>query len=305
LKKLLPLKETGIFYKKLANQTGSVFGTKRKIRKPTVLVSQFPGIGYFLYLCGFITTMENPKNRLEVCLTPAIYPKHADDNNIVVIVDVLRATSSICAAIHNGVKNLIPVATVDEARAMKQQGYLVASERDGYVLDFADFGNSPFNFVPEIVSGKDIVYSTTNGTRCIHLASHSKAVVIGAFLNITVLSDWLIQQNAPVLIFCASWKDRFSLEDTVCAGALAERLLNSGKFETICDAVTASIDLWNMAKPDLTGYIQKAAQKTRLASKGLDDCIEYCLTNDLCPVIPAFQDEKLVDILKTENQQPR
>jgi len=243
--------------------------------------------------------MEKSKNRLEVCLSPAIYDKHADDHNIVVIVDILRATSTICAAIHNRVKSIIPIATVEEAREMKQQGYMVASERDGYVLDFADFGNSPFNFTPEIVGGKEIAYSTTNGTRCIHMASHSKAVVIGSFLNISVLADWLIQQDAPVLIFCASWKDRFSLEDTVFAGALAERLMNSGKFETICDAVTASIDLWNLAKTDLYAYIQKAAQKGRLASKGLDDCIEYCLTEDLCPVIPLFQDEKLVDIFGT------
>lgn len=246
-------------------------------------------------------TMEKIKNRLEVCLSPAIYDKHADDRNIVVIVDILRATSSICAAIHNGVKSIIPVATVEEAKAMKQQGYMVASERDGYVLDFADFGNSPFNFTPEIVNGKEIVYSTTNGTRCIHMASHSKAVVIGSFLNISVLADWLIQQDAPVLIFCASWKDRFSLEDTVFAGALAERLLDSGKFETICDAVTASVDLWNLAKIDLFGYLQKAAQKSRLASKGLDDCIEYCLTNDHCPVIPVFRDEKLVGISKSRD----
>lgn len=243
--------------------------------------------------------MEKSKNRLEVCLSPAIYDKHADDHNIVVIVDILRATSTICAAIHNGVKSIIPVATVEEARAMKQLGYMVASERDGYVLDFADFGNSPFNFTPEIVGGKEIAYSTTNGTRCIHLASHSKAVIIGSFLNISVLADWLIQQNAPILIFCASWKDRFSLEDTVFAGALAERLMNSGKFETICDGVTASIDLWSLAKNDLFAYIQKAAQKSRLASKGLEDCIEYCLTDDLCPVIPIFQDEKLIDILKS------
>lgn len=244
--------------------------------------------------------MEKSKNRLEVCLSPAIYDKHADNNNIVVIVDILRATSSICAAIHNGVKSIIPVATVDEARVMKQQGYMVASERDGYVLDFADFGNSPFNFSPDKVKGKDIVYSTTNGTRCIHKASHSKAVVIGSFLNISSLAQWLIQQQAPVLIFCASWKDRFSLEDTVFAGALAERLMNSGKFESNCDAVTASLDLWSIAKYDLLGYIQKAAQKGRLASKGLDDCIEYCLTADLTEVVPIFRDDKLTDILEIE-----
>jgi len=240
--------------------------------------------------------MEKTKNRLEVCLSPAIYDKHADDKNIVVIVDILRATSSICAAIHNGVKSILPVATVEEALEMKKQGFMVASERDGYVLDFADFGNSPFNFSPEIVEGKEIVYSTTNGTRCIDMASHSKAVVIGSFLNISSLADWLIQQNEPVLIFCASWKDRFSLEDTVFAGALSERLLNSRKFESVCDAVTASLDLWSLAKNDLYGYIQKSAQKERLASKGLDDCIEYCLTADQTCVIPVFQEDRLIDI---------
>ena len=241
--------------------------------------------------------MEQPKNRLEVCLSPALYDKHADDKNLVVIVDILRATSSICAAIQNGVKSILPVATVEEARKMKNKGYMVASERDGYVLDFADFGNSPFNFTPEIVKGKEIVYSTTNGTRCIHKASHSKAVLIGAFLNISSLTDWLIQQDSPVLILCASWKDRFSLEDTVFAGALAERLLGSGKYESVCDAVTASVDLWSIAKTDLSGYIQKSAQKGRLASKGLDDCIEYCLTADLTTVIPALVGDRLVNIL--------
>ena len=240
--------------------------------------------------------MEKTKNRLEVCLSPAIYHKHADDDNLVVVVDILRATSSICAAIHHGVKAIIPVATVEEARTMKAQGYMVASERDGYVLDFADFGNSPFNFTPEKVKGKEIVYSTTNGTRCIHMAGHSKAVIIGSFLNISAVANWLNQQNAPVLIFCASWKDRFSLEDTVYAGALADKLLHSGKFETHCDAVTASLDLWSMAKDDLLGYINKSAQKTRLATKGLDDCIEYCLTADLTDVIPLFHDDRLVDI---------
>lgn len=240
--------------------------------------------------------MEKSKNRLEVCLSPAIYDKHADDHNLVVIVDILRATSSICAAMNNGVKSIFPVATIEEARAMKLQGYMVASERDGYVLDFADFGNSPFNFTPEIVKGKEIAYSTTNGTRCIHMASHSKAVLIGSFLNISALASWLIQQDAPVLIFCASWKDRFSLEDTVFAGALAERLLDSRKYESNCDAVTASLDLWSIAKNDLFGYIQKAAQKGRLASKGLDDCIEYCLTADQTTVVPLFREDKLIDI---------
>lgn len=242
--------------------------------------------------------MMDDQFRLEICFSPAIYPLHADDENVVVVVDVFRATSAICTAFHNGVKQIIPVSTVEEAREKKQEGYLVASERDGYVLDFADFGNSPFNFTPEKVKGKEIVYSTTNGTRCIHLASHSKAVVIGSFLNLTALSDWLIRHQSPVLIFCASWKDRFSLEDTVFAGALAQTLLNSGKFKTVCDAVTAAVDLWNLAGGNLKGYMQKTAQKERLAAKGLDDCIDFCLEVDYTRVIPICRDGVLVPARK-------
>ncbi|TKG90816.1 2-phosphosulfolactate phosphatase [Puteibacter caeruleilacunae] len=238
--------------------------------------------------------MDRNPNRIEVCLSPAMYDRYADDENIVVVVDILRATSSICAAFDNGVNKIIPVSTVEEAREMKAKGYTVASERDGYVLDFADFGNSPFNFTKERVAGKDIVYSTTNGTRTINMASHSKKVVVGSFLNLTAVANWIKQQNAPVLIFCASWKDRFSLEDTVFAGALAEKLLESDKFHTICDSALAALDLWEKAKPDLQSYIQKAAQKARLASKGLDDCIDYCHTPDTSEVIPVYDNKCLV-----------
>lgn len=240
--------------------------------------------------------MTTNQFRLETCFSPAIYQKHADNENIVVVVDIFRATSAICTAFHNQVKKIIPVSTVDEARQKKKEGYLVASERDGYVLDFADFGNSPFNFSAEMVRGKEIVYSTTNGTRCIHMASHSKAVVIGSFLNLTALSEWLTGQQHPVLIFCASWKDRFSLEDAVFAGALAQKLLSSGRFFSVCDAVTASIDLWQLAKNNLNEYMMKVAQKERLAAKGLDDCIDFCLTTDYTQVIPTWKNGELVSL---------
>ncbi len=93
---------------------------------------------------------------LEICFTPAIFDAHADSDAVVVVVDVLRATSSICTAFANGVSEIIPVATVEEAREMKARGYLLAAERDGFVLDFADFGNSPFNFTAEKVRGRTV-----------------------------------------------------------------------------------------------------------------------------------------------------
>jgi len=220
-----------------------------------------------------------------------------DENldSIVVIIDVLRASSAICTAFANGATAIIPVAEVAEAKDYKSRGYLVAAERDGYVLDFADFGNSPFNFTKEKVSGKTIVYSTTNGTAIINLASSAYATVIGSFLNIGAITQWLIKQDRNVLLLCAGWKNRFNIEDTLCAGAIAEKLMESSFYITICDSTLAAIDLWSLARPDLPGYIEKAAQRTRLKDKKLDDCIDFCLTPDFTDKIPVIKNGVLVN----------
>ena len=234
------------------------------------------------------------KRKLETCFSPALFSPGENNDSIVVIIDILRASSAICTAFANGALSIIPVTDIPEAKEFKARGYLVAAERDGFVLDFADFGNSPFNFTREKVEGKTIVYSTTNGTRIIDLSSSAYKTVIGAFLNISSLTQWLINQDHDVILFCAGWKDKFNLEDSVCAGAFAERLLNSTLYSTICDSTQAAMDLWSLAKKDLPGYIEKVAQRTRLRDKGLDDCIEFCLTSDFTNKIPVIKDGVLV-----------
>lgn len=235
------------------------------------------------------------KRKLETCLSPALYEAELHTGSIVVIIDILRASSAICTAFENGAVSIIPVAEVQEAKEYKNRGYLVAAERDGYVLDFADFGNSPFNFTREKVAGKTIAYSTTNGTGIIKMASKAHKIVIGSFLNISALTDWIILQNKDVVLFCAGWKNRFNLEDTVCAGAFAERLMNSTFYSTNCDSTHAAMDLWDLAGNDLQAYIEKAAQRSRLRDKGLDDCIGFCLTPDFTEKIPVIKNGILVD----------
>jgi 2-phosphosulfolactate phosphatase len=170
----------------------------------------------------------------------------------------------------------------------------VAAERDGYVLDFADFGNSPFNFTRDRVEGRTIVYSTTNGTGIIKLAADAEHIVVGSFLNFSSLLKWIEARENNVVLFCAGWKNRFNLEDTICAGAFAEKLLATGKYSTICDSTLAATDLWKIAMNDPFGYLEKAAQRSRLRSKGLDDCIQFCLTPDSTEVIPVIKNGILV-----------
>jgi 2-phosphosulfolactate phosphatase len=235
------------------------------------------------------------KKNLDTCFSPALYQADEHVNSIVIIIDILRASSAICTAFANGVNSILPVADAREARQYKSRGYLVAAERDGFVLDFADFGNSPFNFTREKVEGKTIVYSTTNGTGIINQASSAYQIAVGSFLNLGALTSWIIGQERDIVLFCAGWKNRFNIEDAVCAGAIASRLLSSGLFTTICDSTLAAMDLWSLASPDLPGYIDKAAQRTRLRDKKLDDCIDFCLTIDYTDKIPVMKNGFLVD----------
>jgi 2-phosphosulfolactate phosphatase len=114
------------------------------------------------------------------------------------------------------------------------------------------------------VSGKVIAYSTTNGTQAIALVSSVRNVLIGAFSNLTAISHYLIQHPRPVLLLCSGWKNKFNLEDTLCAGAIANKLLQSGAYSTNCDSTHAAIDLWQLAKNDLMKYLEKASHRHRL-----------------------------------------
>jgi 2-phosphosulfolactate phosphatase len=226
---------------------------------------------------------------VEVCFSPGLFPDILTQGEfIVVLVDILRATTTICTAVANGVKAIIPVATHDEARQLKAQGYLVASEKDGAQLDFADFGNSAFSFTRDVIGGKTVVYCTTNGTRTLEIAKSASGIAIGAFINISAVTEWLMRQQGDVVVLCSGWKNRFCLEDTLFAGALTGRLLETGAFHTECDSAHAAMDLWSVAEGDVLGYIEKAAQRHRLKRLELDDVIPYSFAFDQVDVVPVF-----------------
>ncbi len=233
-------------------------------------------------------------NKIEVCFSPTLFPHSDSADKIVVVVDILRATSVICTMFKNGVKEIYPVRDLEEAQAYKQKGFLVVAERNGQKLDFADFGNSPFYFTPETVGGKTVVYSTTNGTNAITVGRDASVVTIGAFLNFSAIAKFLMEQQKDVLILCAGWKGKFCLEDTLFAGALSAKLIERGMFDTKCDSVYAAMDLWAVAKDSMDTYIEKVAQKHRLKKLGLDDVIGYCFSFDVTGLVPVLDGNRLV-----------
>jgi 2-phosphosulfolactate phosphatase len=241
--------------------------------------------------------LENPKS-LEVCLSPALLSLYNVENCIVVIIDIFRATSSICYGIENGAEAIIPVAQVEECVAYREKGtgYLLAAERDGSVVDGFDFGNSPFSYTAEKVGGKTVVLTTTNGTQALHLSRKAKKVVIGSFLNLTALSNWLKAQNENILLVCAGWKNNFNLEDTAFAGAVIDHLAADGNYK-LDDPAIAAFDLYQLAKGDIPAYLSKTSHGERMRKLGIEKDIAFCLNVDITTAIPILQGEKLVKLV--------
>ena len=228
-------------------------------------------------------------NSIEVCVSPALFKYKTTNNNyIVVIVDVLRATTSFCATFDSGAEAVIPVSGLDELLEYKNKGYLTAAERDGEKVDFADFGNSPSVFLHSDLQGKELAYSTTNGTQAVEMAKSSGNIVVAAFVNLSAVSNWLISQKKNVLILCSGWKNTFSLEDTLCAGALVESLEKSGKFTHICDASGSSLSLWQSSKNKLPEVVKKANHYQRLLTLGQQEDLIYCFRLDASKAVPVW-----------------
>jgi 2-phosphosulfolactate phosphatase len=231
---------------------------------------------------------------IEVCYTPQAYPLFHNPNAVVVVIDVLRATSAITTAFYNGVLKMIPVATVEEAIEYKNNGYMVAAERNGEIVEGFDLGNSPFGYMNSKIKGKTIAITTTNGTQAIEAAKNANKIIIGSFLNLDAVVDFLNEEKKDVLFLCAGWKNKFNLEDTLFAGAVAEKLILKSDFDTTCDSTLAAIDLYKLAKHDLPKYLANSSHRNRLAKLDLERDINYCLTPNQCPVIPIMEGKFLV-----------
>lgn len=239
------------------------------------------------------------RNRVEVVFSPAQYHLYEDEMDIVVVIDVLRATSAMVTAFDNGAESIIPVATVDEAREyLNKDGYIAAAERDGVVVDGFPIGNSPYDYMGDHIKGQTVVISTTNGTRAIEMAKDKPQLVIGSMLNLDVLCKWLIGQDKNVLLFCSGWKDKFNLEDSACAGAIMFQLLESGKFGSEEDTSIASKFLFMAARANFTSILKSAPRRKRLEKLDLLKDAKYCLSLNRSTVIPILKNGKLIPMTK-------
>jgi|AGTN01.1.fsa_nt_gi Phosphosulfolactate phosphohydrolase and related enzymes len=226
---------------------------------------------------------------LDLCPSPALYPFYRKENDTVIVVDIFRASTTMCAMLHNGADAVIPVADTEEARQYKSKGFLVGAERNTRKCEFADFGNSPFEYTPGKVSGKEVVFTTTNGTRAIEMGKESKRLFIGAFANIdALLKRCMEEESERIVILCAGWNNKINIEDTLFGGAFAEKLLKLGGILLDSDAVRIALELWRRAKNNPLEYIKESDHYRRLIANGVEGDAAFCLRQNTLPVVPRY-----------------
>lgn len=241
--------------------------------------------------------------KIEVSFSPETYDVYKGQNQIVVVTDILRATSAICTALHNGAKEVIPVSTIEEARSYKSKGYLVGAERNGEKIEEFDFGNSPYSYMDESIRDKSIVLTTTNGTKAINLAKSSYQVIVGAFTNFNATVDYLAAQNKDILVLCSGWKGRFNLEDTMYAGAIVKALAEKGMLDLqseVDDSALSAMYLYNVAKDDPYKFLINSSHRRRLKNLNLKEDVRYCLSMNHTDIIPVYDNGRLVRMNEVE-----
>ena len=242
--------------------------------------------------------MENKKHALYTCLSPSLLHLYEVSQSIIVIIDVLRATSTIATALENGAKAIIPVDSVAECmRIGKQINAITAGERDGKIAEGLEYGNSPFEYPREFIEGKTLVLTTTNGTRLLHMALNNGAtnIITGSFANLDVVCEYLIKKEQPVILACAAWKDRVNIEDSLFAGMVIQKI--KSYFSINCDASQMAEGLYEAAKSDLYEFMEKkkASHFLRLSLFGLQEDIKFCLTPNTAKALPVYSEGKLIN----------
>jgi len=234
---------------------------------------------------------------IEVVLTPALLPLYQVTGKTVVVIDILRATSSMCVAFKTGVNKILPVSTPEECSLFKDFDFLCAAERNAVKLPGFDMGNSPFEFQNPLIKDRNIAFTTTNGTKAIKQSKELGAaqIVVGSFLNLDVICNWLLNQPNDIILLCAGWKDKVNLEDTLFAGAVIAQLKNNITLH--CDSGLMAEQLYISMKDSLEIDVRKSSHAQLFkALHAAEDDVQVCLQLNSAPVLPIMQGEYLVNM---------
>lgn len=232
--------------------------------------------------------------KIDVIASPSDFLAPRYSGAIAVVIDVLRATSTIVTALHNGCVEVIPVAEVEQAFALAQNyprsQVCVGGERKAVMVKGFDLGNSPREYTPEAVFGKTVILTTTNGTRAMQHTAQAKETLILSFLNMRAIANYLQNRPADLHILCAGRDGRPALEDTVCAGMLVERLMQEPALDREADAsALEAAALARQYKNDLLAMMRLSQHGAYLDRLGFAADLEVCARLNAIEIVPLLR----------------
>lgn len=233
--------------------------------------------------------------RIDIQLLPFPLKPEILLNRVVVIIDILRATSVIVYALSQGAMEIIPVATVGEVFQMMKTfpsgTTLLGGERESRKIEGFDLGNSPMEYVTEKVKGKRLILSTTNGTKAFHSVSSAREIMTGSFFNIGAVAQRCIELDRDLLIFPSGDGGGFSLEDTVCGGMLIDLILKKDEVKSVLtDASRVAQMIYQKFKENLVEAFQLSSHGKDLIDRGFGDDLPFCAQVDITNIVPTFRE---------------
>lgn len=236
--------------------------------------------------------------QIDVVATAQLVNTEVVEGKTVVVIDVLRATSVMITALHNGAETVIPVTNPDEAFVLKEQlgkDVLLGGERMAELIPGFDYGNSPLSYTRDVVCGKTLVMTTTNGTLAINNSLVAKELIVASFINSDAVCQYL-KNKEDVIIVCSGNNGLYTLEDALCAGAIVEQLHNAGSTIDCTDFAIAQKALYENNKNNLEQFVASGYHYNVLKNKGYTEDLAYCFQSGICQNIPVWNGQGLVNL---------
>ena len=236
--------------------------------------------------------------RVDVSLVPGEVAVKDASNAAIVVIDVLRASSTVSTALANGCEEVIAAESIEEAITIAggyaRSDYVLGGERRGLAVDGFDFGNSPMEYSEEAVAGKKVILATTNGTRAVKQYGGAKEILVACFLNgSAVLSALAAVSDRYIVLLCAGQDGRFSTEDTLCAGMYASELSKCAG-AALSDSARAAAALYERYHGSILDALMASDHGAYLASIGFGDDVEYCARQSVLNVVPRVYDRRVI-----------
>jgi 2-phosphosulfolactate phosphatase len=235
---------------------------------------------------------------VNIHLTPFEATEDRLKEHTAVVVDVLRASTTICAALGAGAKEVIPTessaAAIQLASLLSRDTILLCGEREGLLIEGFDLGNSPFQYKPAIVKGKTLIFSSTNGTPTIIKTRQARKTYICGFVNLDVVVKTLAEDGNTIDILCAGKFNQFAIEDAVCAGIiLTEIQRRTGKEPVFNDGATAALLLAERYRESIGEIVANSQHGRYLATIGAEADLPFCADLNRLPILPVFNDGRI------------